>query len=459
MHYLGGLLSIAFPTFLGWSLIRVVDRRQAFGELERLSLAGALGIGFLAWWMLLLDWFSMPFSRSSLVIPMVAVSICGIFLGGLRINRSPVKRSKAGPTDIVLITVIVIQLLATIVFSLVRPIETHDAVFNWGLKAKAIFLAHGIPMSLLETNLSPNPTYPLLMPLAQAYVSLFLGNYDDFCAKWVCIVLLLSFLSFLYLVLRRTGASLRTSLFAVAMVCTIPQVVEQTGNGYADLPVGIYLGLGGICLYLWFRERTPLFVLLSAQLLAFAALTKDEGLAVAFLVLCFITARVLWKPEMPIAGRLATIIGFVVTFGVLLLPWLRLRIYLELAGHAYLVRRPLPRFEWGRLERIFSILYSYQVQWFSLRNWNLLWIFLLVGIVVGMRYIRRSDLMSIGLLILGQLLIYALFYILVPDENHPVMNLHWYLTTTVSRMLLQLTPLSVFFLGSLLASLESQGPG
>ena len=67
--------------------------------------------------------------------------------------------------------------------------------------------------------------------------------------------------------------------------------------------------------------------------------------------------------------------------------------------------------------------------------------------------------MSIGLLILGQLLIYALFYILVPDENHPVMNLHWYLTTTVSRMLLQLTPLSVFFLGSLLASLESQGPG
>jgi len=457
MHYLGGLLSVAFPTLLGWSLVRMADRRQALSELERLSLGGALGIGCLVWWMLFLDWLSIPFSRNNLVIPMVAVSIFGLLRGGLRINRSHIQRSKAGPTDIVLITVIGLQLVATIVFSLVRPIEAHDAVFNWGLKAKAIFLAHGIPMGLLDTNLSPNPTYPLLMPLAQSYVSLFLGEYDDFCAKWVCIVLLLSFLSFLYFALRRTGASLRTSLFAVAMISTIPQVVEQTGNGYADLPVGIYLGLAGICIYLWLREQTPLFVLLAAQLLAFAALTKDEGLAVAALVLCFIVARVLWKPAVP--GRLATLIGFVATFGVLLLPWLRLRIYLELAGHAYLIRRPLPRFEWGRLERIFSILYSYQVQWFSLRNWNLLWVFLLVGIVVGLRYIRRSELMSIGLLIVGQLLVYTVFYILVPDENHPVMNLHWYLATTVSRMLLQLTPLSVFFLGSLLGSLESQGSG
>jgi hypothetical protein len=456
MHCSVGLLSVVFPTLLGWSLVRVFDRRQVLSEAEHLSLGGALGIGFLAWWMLLLDWFSIPFTRSNLVIPMAIASI-PVMLGRFRSNRSTVNPSRVRRTDAVLLAVIAVQLLTTTVFSLLRPIEVHDAVFNWGLKSKAIFLGRAVPMRLLETNVSPNPTYPLLMPLAQSYVSLFLGEYDDFCAKWICVLLFMSFLGFLYFALRRTGASLRTGLFAVLVVCTIPQVVEQVSNGYADLPVGIYFGLAGICFCLWLREESHLFMVLAALFSAFAALTKDEGLAAAVLLFCCFVTAMLARRKGSIAHALTGIVGFVAIFGVLLLPWLRLKIHLELAAQAYLVRRPFPRFEWGRLERLWPIFYQYQLQWFSLRNWNLLWVFILVALAVGYKRSLRGERAWIGSLLLGQLMIYTMFYILVPDENHPVMNLPWYLMTTVSRMLLQLTPLSVFFLASLLASLESRG--
>jgi hypothetical protein len=457
--YLGGLLSLAFPTILGWSLVRVFDRRQVLSEPERLSLGGVLGIGFLAWWMLLLDWMAVPFTRSNILIPMGFVSLAGIFRKNLPINRCVGKLPRVGPVEIMLLAIIGFQLLTTILFSLLTPIEAHDAVFNWGLKAKAIFLARGVPMGLLETSFSPNPTYPLLFPLAQSYVSLFLGHYNDFSSKWVCVVLLFSFLSFLYLTLSRLGASLRTSLFSMLMICTVPLVREHLANGYADLPVGIYFGMAGICFYLWVQEHMSLFIVLAAQLSAFAALTKNEGATAAALLFCLFSARMLLtRGQEPIAERAKWIIAFLAILGVLLLPWLHLKVSLESTQNIAMARAPLPRFEWRRLDRILPIFSYYQLQWFGLRNWNLLWILFLVGIVSRFKEVRRSDLTSVGLLIFGQLLIYTLFYILVPDESHPVMNLRWYLVTTVSRMLLQLTPLTVFFLGSLLASSESPGP-
>ena len=65
--------------------------------------------------------------------------------------------------------------------------EAYDAVSNWGLKAKAIFLAGTIPENFLR---NPNyevfhPDYPLLVPLLESYVYRFVGDLREASAKMV----------------------------------------------------------------------------------------------------------------------------------------------------------------------------------------------------------------------------------------------------------------------------------
>ncbi len=104
-----------------------------------------------------------------------------------------------------------------------------------------------------------------------------------------------------------TGEYLGAFLLPLAWVVT-PQVVWQSMQGYADVPMALMLILGTTVL--WKNRRDPRAHVLAGVLLAGAALTKSEGTPlVAIVLLCLLVTRkptpaLLLGPVIVIVARL-----------------------------------------------------------------------------------------------------------------------------------------------------------
>ena len=184
--------------------------------------------------------------------------------------------------------------------------EAYDAVSNWGLKAKAIFLAGRIPENFLR---NPNyevfhPDYPLLVPLLESYVYRCIGDLREASAKIVFPLYLVGCVAILMAALRRAGQSRRGCLLFGFLLVSIPYFSEQATNGYADVVVSFYFGAGSLYLYLWQTTGTGLFLVLSALLTGCAALTKNEGLVLVGIHLVWLAVVLLSRSGIALRRRL-----------------------------------------------------------------------------------------------------------------------------------------------------------
>jgi hypothetical protein len=448
-----GLASLAPVILVGCLLVSAVDRHGILLPVEGLALGFGIGTGLLTWEMLVFQTFGFSFVVIALLAPLLGVSLIAFFLA----RRHWQKRTSESRLALAsvpfqrvewfLIAAIVIAASATFFHAWVLPMEAYDAVSNWGLKAKAIFLAGRIPESFLR---NPNyevfhPDYPLLVPLLESYVYRCIGDLREVSAKIVFPLYLVGCVAILFAALRRAGQSRRGCLLFGFLLVSIPYFSEQATNGYADVVVSFYFGAGSLYLYLWQTEGRGLFLVLSALLTGCAALTKNEGLVLVGIHLAWLAAVLLSRSGIALRRRLVSLAIYFCILAAVLMPWYLFKNSLGLRNDV-INREVVAGLNWKSLSRVGPILYHMQTQVFGPKNWNLLWILLCAAVGFKHRILLRSPAVFVLCAMGFTLVTYMSVYLITP-YTIPPFDVTWHLRTSASRLLLHVLPQVVFLVG------------
>ncbi len=281
--FLFGLASLAPVTLAGCLVLSAFDRDRLLQPLERLALGYGIGCGILVWAMLIFQALGLSFAVVGLLALLLGVSALAFpFARRRRPARqgrdlvSPLLRFHCSGLNGSSSQRSFLRLSSAFFHAWLLPMEAYDAVSNWGLKAKAIFLAGSIPETFLR---NPNyevfhPDYPLLVPLLESYVYRCAADLREASAKMVFPLFLAGCVAVLFAALRRVGQTRRSCFLFSFLLVSVPYFSEQATNGYADVVVSFYFGAGSLYLYLWQTTGRNLFLVLSA--LAHGMRSADE---------------------------------------------------------------------------------------------------------------------------------------------------------------------------------------
>ncbi len=450
-----GLASLAPVTLAGCLVLLALDRHGMLQSVERLALGYGVGSGLLAWEMLVFQAFGFSFAVTGLLAPLLGASALAFLIAR---RRQPRERSSEVHfvfarepfqwLEWFLIAAIVVEMSGAFFHSWLLPMEAYDAVSNWGLKAKAIFLAGSIPERFLR---NPNyevfhPDYPLLVPLLESYVYRFVGDFREASAKVLFPLFLAGCVVVLFAALRRAGQTRRSCLLFSFLLVSVPYFSEQATNGYADVVVSFYFGAGSLYLYLWQTTGRGLFLALSALLTGCAALTKNEGLVLCGIHFLWLAAVLLSRSGIVLRRKLVSFGTYSCILAAVLMPWYLFKDSLGLRNDVINSEAITASLSWNRLSRVGPILYHLQTQVFGPKNWNLVWV--LLGAAVGLR--RKVLLRSPAVFVLGAtgltLAVYMSVYLITP-YTIPPFDVTWHLKTSASRLLLHVLPHGVFLIG------------
>ena len=412
-----------------------------------------IGTGLLTWEMLVFQAFGFSFAVIGLLAPLLGFSLIA-FLFARRHRRKGRSESRLAVASVpfqrvewFLIAAIVIETSGAFFHAWLLPMEAYDAVSNWGLKAKAIFLAGRIPESFLR---NPNyevfhPDYPLLVPLLESYVYRCIGDLREASAKMVFPLYLVGCVAILMAALRRAGQSRRSCLLFGFLLVSIPYFSEQATNGYADVVVSFYFGAGSLYLYLWQTTGTGLFLVLSALLTGCAALTKNEGLVLVGIHLVWLAAVLLSRSGIALRRRLVSLGIYFCILAAVLMPWYLFKNSLGLRNDV-INSEVVAGLNWNSFSRVGPILYHLQTQVFGPKNWNLVWILLCAAVGLRHRILLRSPAVFVLCAMGFTLVAYMSVYLITP-YTIPPFDVTWHLRTSASRLLLHVLPQVVFLIG------------
>lgn len=450
IEFLIGLAALVPTTLAGSLLVRIVDYRGSLRAGETVALGYGIGAGLLAWEMLCFQILGWQFSLLKLWLPMIGV--CGL-LYGIRPRITAPKlpsftRAKYRRLETLVFLGISFQMILIFGRALSEPMEAYDAVSNWGLKAKAIFLAQSIPADFLKNPeyRTFHPDYPLLIPLLESSIYFAVGGISDTVSKSIFPFYLLSCAALFHVCLRRAGLSLRTALIFTFFMVSVPFVTEQATNGYADIVICFYFGISSLFLFLWLQTENVPFLTLSALLAGFAALTKNEGLVLGLiLTLGLLLQSVRRRRGRSLIRIWQPALTYVSIWVFVALPWLYLKVSLDLRNDVVNATTLSSAIAWSSFERIVPILYHFQTQVFGPKNWNVVWIVFLAALILRWRNLSKRP----ATLILGSaaatLLCYASIYLVTPYTVAPY-DVTWHLRTSASRLLLHVLPLVLFMI-------------
>ena len=252
------------PVVVTWSLGAVVG-------IVLLALGGLLG-GLVGW----------PVLGAGLAL------VVGWVLGPrLRCDVNPGTLPPGVSRVLLLILAVGIALMG---MSLWRPVASWDAWFTWSIKAKGLAVARSFdsPVFVSRSYDWTSQSYPTLLPSWQALAYIVSGDLSvswplQFQQAWLWTAGAIALLALC------GGYSSGALLLPLAWVVA-PQVVWQSMQGYADVPLAFPLILG--TLLLWTKRRDRHGQILAGVLLAGAALMKAEGLPLVAVTLpCVLVTR------------------------------------------------------------------------------------------------------------------------------------------------------------------------
>ncbi|MFL5963615.1 MAG: hypothetical protein ACJ757_12065 [Gaiellaceae bacterium] len=161
----------------------------------------------------------------------------------------------------------------------IRPLVEWDAWAVWTAKARLLYVEPSLaPQALRSGNYGQTP-YPLGLPTLEALGFSAMGRYDPTLIGVQFILLAISFPIALWALLRNRARSWIIALAALVVVGA-PQVLYQLLTHYADVPLGLFVGLGLAAGAAWLVSERPEGWMLAcfAAFLGMAGLTKSEGL-------------------------------------------------------------------------------------------------------------------------------------------------------------------------------------
>ncbi len=334
-------------------------------------------------------------------------------------------------TAIVVIGALAIFAIVSFRWALVQPLQVWDSWSIWARKGTLLYDYGHLPTAFFTSHVYTfmHGDYPLLVPL---YESSWFHAVGSANTQSLHVWFWFLFAGFLWATAYLAARVARPIVWAplVGLVAVTPAIWNQLMTMYADVPMGLFLMLGVLCLGIWLTGRRPRDLALSAILLAAAASTKNEGLTavVSVLVVAAVFAIVTAPRELSRLRALRPIGLAIAGVALALLPW-RLwvsahHIKVEIEASKGLKPSYLSAHS-GRIEPAFNALFSEVA---NQGNWAYLLPIAIALLIAALTVPRlRSIAGFYGLATFGAGLLVLWAYVISPAE------LNWLIITSASR--------------------------
>jgi len=159
----------------------------------------------------------------------------------------------------------------------VRPLIEWDSWAVWTAKARLLYVDPSIAPEALRSGSYGQTPYPIGLPTIEALGFGAMGQYDPTLIGVQFWLFAASFPFALWSLLRSRARAWMIAL-AAAVTVGAPQVLYQLLTHYADVPLGLFVGLGLAAGGAWLVGREePWLLACYAVFLGMAGITKSEG--------------------------------------------------------------------------------------------------------------------------------------------------------------------------------------
>jgi len=370
--------------------------------------------------------------------------------------QAPLSTSMKILTAIVLV-LMAIHLIFITVEVFTKALYPWDAWTVWVYRAKVWFLAGDMVDFVSSTKWMVAPSvdtytidawaYPLFASVVPYWAALSLGHWSETLINLPVLFAGLAIGLALYGQCREYGLSITMSIIACYLLYSIPIFGTHIAlGGYADIWMSGFVGLGCISLISGaIRHANPgklnFPIILGYLMIGFGILVKNEG-QVWFLAALLMLVVMNCSLRMQILMVMATV-GFASIMSALGIT----QIDLPLIGTLGFVdgQFVIPFFG-GFVLETHNIWPVYWKNFFTMGNWNLLWVLLTAGLILQFGPVSRSSptatryqVRQVGLGFILMLLASQLFIFGLTEQGR------WAITyTAINRLPLHFTPALLF---------------
>ncbi len=449
--------ALAVPAVSGFLFVTWCTRsdlEQSF--FERLFLGFGIGTGMTTFEMFLLGLFRIPLNMVAISIVQIATAILlGYLLHRTGVPWRRIFSKEAGGPGVspatvtrqhrVVVIILTAWILAKVLFVLYEgfflPENTSDSWEHWSSGAKFFYYEKGLALDPANEHFFGEgylkvQRYPLNVPLMQVWVSLCIGEVNEVYMKAWNALFYISMIGLMFFAVRRK-TTLMTALLAAFFLSTVPLLTYHALIAYADLPLSAYALGAMVCFWSTIdalKSGRAVYarglLVLMGTCAALCVWTKMEGL---FFAAAFSASLALYYLVKKISFRQVT--AFFAPLVLVSVPW-----YVFLLS----IRVPV---SYGEVKLLgetitqgihFLVLPIIAGQILFSANFNLIFLFLFLLVIVGYRKILQSDLAYLYGALLSIMAIFLILY-LGTDMYRWVMNL-----TAVNRNILTFIPMMYY---------------
>jgi hypothetical protein len=315
-----------------------------------------------------------------------------------------------------------------------------DGLFNWESKAHLACINSGvIPLQYFSdpSRAWSHPEYPLFLPLTQSWFYSWLGSCHQGLIKLIFPPFYLAALGLLYVSGSRTGGSRVHGWLPAMMLFFVPLAIFRDGSatsGYADFPLAVCYLAAAVYVAEYWKSGASDALRLASCLSALLPWVKQDG-TILWLVIAVLIAvkgvsrKQLKAPLAAIMPGLLVALSWIVFVRVVKAPFM----------DAFLPVRPATL--WAHLDRwppVVKAMYSEMADW---THWSLMWPGLLLALPMTRSTERRAQIIALLMAVIAPVTLYSWVYVFSSLQYME------HVTSSLSRLLLQVTPVAVLILG------------
>lgn len=442
--------SILLPLGGGYALYRCFVRKSEFHPFAVMGLSYGLGLGVLTQWMFFLSILNIRLSIYSIILPLAGLMAAAVYLSfpqikemGATINdffRNFSPSIKAGclyqnPLSILMTCYISVILFSVFWQAFNIPAKYWDELSFIAFKAKVFFYTRSI---ILPAD-APWSSYPLHVPLAQAWVALMIGEWDDQFIKIIFPFALLAYVGIQYAFLS-FATSRKWALFGTCLLLSSNILTFHAAIGYTDIFLMYYNCTAIILMLIWVRQKDDGILLLASLFAGFATFIKLEGTAYLFLHIGVIFLLLSKNKDLLLKSKFLKFIKFLLPSTGICLSY---HIYKLTSGIPASQGRFGVHFSWGQIARLSIAGSEVLKNLFWSGNWNIIWPLMVLSLIVGIHNMKRYIEIRIILYILIAFFgLFLLFCTLCSEEIWSDFSFY----NTLSRIILHFFPLATIII-------------
>jgi uncharacterized membrane protein (UPF0136 family) len=402
------------------------------------------GSGAIAVVMMLAHALRIPFSLATIALPIALLWLAWVLLTRRRGSPSP------GRPFVLNDVLLAMLFLLALVHGLSEPIYLTDPITIYGQNARVFEVHRSLAPDALKALVDPGHIeYPPLIPLGEALTFLAAPSWRAYAVKPI---FALFFLAVLALARDEIARRLtpRIAWLLLLVFALTPEFSHYGARGFADLPLTAFLLAFVVLACASVRTGSARAGVAAGVMLGFAALTKNEGFAVAVMIAPVLLGtsllrRVEWRASLAMTLPALT----------LGLAWYLFRkrhgleddLFYEMPASAI----------FANLSRVPLIIEAF-ARALLRRNllgylmWGTFWFALPVGMLIALfpRGPSRRAIVGWSAALALHLALYVVIFVITPR------NLEWHLTSAAERLVIHLVPWALLLW---IAALERAGYG